>query len=191
MLNCKNTVHKYVQVLVAENLSFHSVRLLGHNGTSKPVAGHITARTTFKVLSFLGGCLQLEQMLYTLALLTTTSLSLSSLSMVPRNSQRIACSFNRSGSEAGLGVGFSEDTRSLLLPQARLVFFSSFTDTELTGSCWSSSGEAKSGFPANFQEPRVSLPRTSQRRGRSILPTTTPRCFLRRSTSGDPAVVLH
>ena len=101
------------------------------------------------------------------------SLSLSSLSMVPRNSQRIACSFNRPGSEAGLGVGFSEDTRSLLLPQARLVFSSSFTDTELSGSCWSSSGEAKSGFPANFQEPRVSLPRMSQRRGRSILPTTT------------------
>ena len=52
---------------MAENLSFHSVRLLGlgHNRTSKPVkvlilllallpavAGYMTARTTFKVLSF-------------------------------------------------------------------------------------------------------------------------------------------
>ena len=67
-LNCKAVkIHKYVQVLVAENLSFHSVRLLGHNGTSKPVkvpilslallaavAGKLTARTTFKVLSFFG-----------------------------------------------------------------------------------------------------------------------------------------
>ena len=52
---------------MAENLSFHSVRLLGHNGTSKPVkvpilplalfaavAGKLTTRTTFKVLSFFG-----------------------------------------------------------------------------------------------------------------------------------------
>ena len=69
VLNCKaiKTVHKYVQVLVAENLSFHNVRLLGHNGTSKPVkvpilllallaavVGNMTARTTLKVLSFLG-----------------------------------------------------------------------------------------------------------------------------------------
>ena len=77
VLNCKtkkHLVHKYVQVLVAENLSFHTVRLLGHNRTSKPVkvpilslallaavAGKLTARTAFKVLSFLGGCLQLEQ----------------------------------------------------------------------------------------------------------------------------------
>ena len=101
----------------------------------------------------MGGCLQLEQTLYTLALLTTTLLSLSSLSMVSRTSQRIACLLtdNRSGSEAGLGAGFSEDTRSLLLPQARLVFSSSFTHTGLISvSCWSSSGEAKSGFPANF-----------------------------------------
>ena len=165
VLNCKTVKnHKYVQVLVADNLSFHNVRLLGHNGTSKPVkvpilslallaavAGKLTARTTFKVLSFFGGCLQLEQTLYTLALLTTTSLSLSSLSMVSRISQRIACSLNdnRSGS-AGLGIGFSEDTRSVLLPQARLVFSSSFTHTEFSESCWSSSGEAKSGFPANF-----------------------------------------
>ena len=64
-------------------------------------------------------------------------------------SRRIACLFNRSGSAVGLGVG-SEDTRSLLLPQARLVFSSSFTHTELSEPCWSSSGEAKSGFPANF-----------------------------------------
>ena len=71
------------------------------------------------------------------------SSSLSSLSKVSRNSRR-------SGSVAGLGVGFSDDTRSLLLPQARLVFSSSFTHTELFKSCWSSSGEAKSGFPANF-----------------------------------------
>ena len=70
--------------------------------------------------------------------------------MVSRNSRRIACSFNRSGSAAGLGVGFSEDIRSLLLPQAKLVFSSSFAHTELSESCWSSSGEAKSGFPANF-----------------------------------------
>ena len=71
VLNCetvkKHLVYKYVQVLVAENLSFHSVRLLGHNGTSKPVkvpilplalfaaiAGKLTARTTFKVPSFFG-----------------------------------------------------------------------------------------------------------------------------------------
>ena len=71
VLNCKTVkkhlVHKYVQVLVAENLSFHNVRLLGHNGTGKPVkvpilslallaavAGKLTARTTFKVLSFFG-----------------------------------------------------------------------------------------------------------------------------------------
>ena len=52
---------------MAENLSFHSVRLLGYNGTSKPVkvpilplallaavASKLTARTTFKVLSFFG-----------------------------------------------------------------------------------------------------------------------------------------
>ena len=133
--------------------------------------------------------------IYTLALLTTTSLSLSSLSMVSRNSQRIACSLNdnRSGSEAGLGVGFSEDTTSLLLPQARLVFSSSFTHTELSESCWSSSGKAKSVFPAYlFSRNRACLPpRTSQRRGRSILlPTTSPYWFLRSSTSGDPAVVL-
>ena len=70
--------------------------------------------------------------------------------MVSRNSRRIACSFNRSGSAAGLGVGFSKDTSSLLLSQARLVFSSSFTRTELSESCWSSSGEAKSGFPTNF-----------------------------------------
>ena len=68
VLNYKTVkIHKYVQVLVAENLSFHNVRLLGHNGTSKPVkvpilslallaavAGKLTARTTFKVLSFFG-----------------------------------------------------------------------------------------------------------------------------------------
>ena len=68
MRTCKkHIVYKYVQVLVAENLSFHSVRLLCHNGTSKPVkvpilplallaavAGKLTARTTFKVLSFFG-----------------------------------------------------------------------------------------------------------------------------------------
>ena len=96
----------------------------------------------------MAGCLQFEQTLYTLL----TSSSLSSLSMVSRNSRRIACSCNtnRSGSAIGLGVGFSEDTRSLLLPQERLVFSSSFTHTELSESCWSSSGEAKSGFPANF-----------------------------------------
>ena len=114
--------------------------------------------------------------------------------MVSRNSQRIACSLNdnRSGSEAGLGVGFSEDTTSLLLPQARLVFSSSFTHTELSESCWSSSGEAKSGFPANlFSRNRACLPpRTGQRKGRSILPTTSPYWFLHSSTSGDPAVVL-
>ena len=91
----------------------------------------------------MAGCLQLEQTLYTL-------LTSSSLSMVSRNSGRIACSLNRSESAAGLGVGFSEQTRSLLLPQARLVFSSSFTHTESSESCWSSSGEAKSGFPANF-----------------------------------------
>ena len=52
---------------MAENLRFHSVQLLGHNGTSKPVkvsilplallaavVGKLTARTTFKVLSFFG-----------------------------------------------------------------------------------------------------------------------------------------
>ena len=68
VLNYKTVkIHKYVQVLVAEILSFHNVRLLGHNGTSKPVkvpilslallaavAGKLTARTTFKVLSFFG-----------------------------------------------------------------------------------------------------------------------------------------
>ena len=68
VLNYKTLkIHKYVQVFVAENLSFHNVRLLGHNGTSKPVkvpilslallaavAGKLTARTTFKVLSFFG-----------------------------------------------------------------------------------------------------------------------------------------
>ena len=70
--------------------------------------------------------------------------------MASRNSWRIACSFNRSGSAAGLGVGFFEDTMSLLLPQARLVFSSSFTHRELSEFCWSSSGEAKSGFQANF-----------------------------------------
>ena len=74
VLNCKkHLVYKYVQVLVAENLSFHSVRLLGHNGTSKPVkvpilplaliaavAGKLTARTTFKVLSFFGWLLTIR-----------------------------------------------------------------------------------------------------------------------------------
>ena len=70
--------------------------------------------------------------------------------MVSRNSQRIACSFKRSESAVGLGVGFSEDTMSMLLPQARLVFSSSFTHTELSEFCCSSSGEAKYGFPANF-----------------------------------------
>ena len=140
------------------------------------------------------GCLQLEQTLYTLALLTTTSLSLSSLSMVCRILQRIACSLtdNRSGSEAGLGAGFSEDTRSLLLPQARLVFSSSFTHTGLISvSCWSSSSEAKSGFPANFfSRNRASLPRTSQRRGRSILLPTTSLYWFHSSTSGYLVVVL-
>ena len=32
---------------------------------------------------------------------------------------------NRTGSEAGDGVGFSKDIRSLLLPPVKLVFFSS------------------------------------------------------------------
>ena len=140
---------------MVENQGF-SVRLLGHNHTSKSVkvpifplalnsavAGNMTAQTMLKVLSFLAGCLQFEQTLYTL-------LTLLSLSMVSRNSGRIACSFNRSGSAAGLGVGSFEDTRPQLLPQARLVFSSFFTHTGLSESCWSSSGEAKSGFPANF-----------------------------------------
>ena len=115
--------------------------------------------------------------------------------MVSRNSRRIACSSNtnRSGSAAELGVGFSEDTRSLLLPQERLVFSSSFTHAELSESCWSSSGEAKSGFPDNFfssPEPRVSLPRSSQRRGRSVLLPTTSLYWFHSSTSGYLVVVL-
>ena len=134
--------------------SFHSVQLLGHNRTSKSMKVPITLQKQviwqreqrWRSSPFLAGSLHFEQTLYTLL----TSSSLSSLSMVSRNSQRIAWSFNRSGSAAGLGVGFSEDTRSLLLPQARLVFSSSFTHTELSEYCWSSSGEAKSGFPADF-----------------------------------------
>ena len=51
-----------------------------------------------------------------------------------------------SGSTAWAGVGLSKDSRSLLLPQTRLVFSTSFTHTE---SCLAS-GEGKSGFPANF-----------------------------------------
>ena len=70
--------------------------------------------------------------------------------VLARKSKRTARSCNKSGSAAGAGVGFSEDTWSLLLPQERLVFSSSFTHTELSESCWSSSGEAKSGFPAYF-----------------------------------------
>ena len=70
---------------------------------------------------------------------------------------RTACSCNKSGSAAGAGVGLwagvglSEDSRSLLLPQTRLVFSSSFTHSE---SCWSS-GEGKSGFPAYFSRKRA------------------------------------
>ena len=105
----------------------------------------MTARTTCKVLTFFGWMLTVRTNTIDYTLLTSLSLSssLSSLSRVSRNSRR-------SGSVAGLGVGFSDDTSSLLLPQARLVFSSSFTHTELFRSCWSSSGEAKSGFPANF-----------------------------------------
>ena len=65
----------------------------------------------------LGGCLQLEQT-------QSTSSSLSSLSMfvLARKSKRTARSCNKSGSTAGAGVGLSEDSRSLSLPQTRLVF---------------------------------------------------------------------
>ena len=151
---------------MAENLSFHNVRLLGHNGTSKPVkvpilslallaavAGKLTARTTFKVLSFFGWMLAVRtNTIYTGTAHNHIVVTIVTInSMVSRISQRIACSLNdNSSGSAGLGVGFSENTRSLLLPQARLVFSSSFTHTELSESCWSSSGEAKSGFPANF-----------------------------------------
>ena len=63
---------------------------------------------------------------------------------------RMAYSFNRSGLEAGVGVGFTKDTRSLLLPPVKLVFSSSFALRELSESMLLSSGESKSGFPANL-----------------------------------------
>ena len=69
--------------------------------------------------------------------------------VLARKSKRTARSCNKSGSTgstARAGVGLSEDSRSLSLPQTRLVFSSFFTHT---GSCWSS-GEGESGFPANF-----------------------------------------
>ena len=47
------------------------------------------------------------------------------------------------------GVGFSEDTYTLLLPQVRPEYSSSFTHTELQDTCWSSD-KAKSNFPAYF-----------------------------------------
>ena len=87
----------------------------------------------------LDGCLQLEQ----LSLLSSLSIF-----VLSTKSRRIAHWFNRSGSQAGVGVGFYEDTGSLLLPQTRLVFSSSLTNTELLASCWFS-GEAKSVFPGN------------------------------------------
>ena len=42
----------------------------------------------------------------------------------------MACSFNRSGAEAGVGVVFSKDT--WLLPQVRVVIASSFTHRGLS-----------------------------------------------------------
>ena len=102
---------------------------------------------------FSGGRLQLKQAQCTL--LKSTSLSIFTVS---RNLRRIAHSFiDRSGSESWLDVGSSKDTRSLLLPPARLVFSSFFTHRESTASetpgtvvMLFSSGKVKSGFPANF-----------------------------------------
>ena len=105
---------------------------------------------------FSGGRLQLEQILCTQ--LKSSSLSSLSIFTVSINLRRIARSFiDRSGSESGLDVGSSKDTRSLLLPPTGLVFSSSFTHRESTASgtpgtvvILFSSGRAKTGFPANF-----------------------------------------
>ena len=73
----------------------------------------MSVRTTFNVISFYGGgCLQLEQ-----TLLTLPSLS---IVVVSRNSRKNAGSFNRSGSETVVGVGFSKDSKYVLLPQVRV-----------------------------------------------------------------------
>ena len=99
----------------------------------------MTARTTCKVLTFFGWMLTVRTNTIYSAHIIVTIVTIKGVQK-----------FTKVGSVAGLGVGFSDDTSSLLLPQARLVFSSSFTHTELFRSCWSSSGEAKSGFPANF-----------------------------------------
>ena len=105
------------------------------------VGSYMTSCATFKFTSFLGWMLTVRT--NTVYLMS----SLSSLSIVfARKSKWTARSCNKSGSTAGAGVGLSEDSRSLSLPQTRLLFSSSFTHTE---SCWST-GEGESGFQANF-----------------------------------------
>ena len=80
------------------------------------------------------------------------------LLIVSRNSRRIFCSSTESN-KVGADVGISKDFRSLLLlPQARLVFSSSFSALrESTVPCSQRtavipfpSGEVKSGFPDEF-----------------------------------------
>ena len=151
-------------------------------------------RATYGSCPFWGGRPQSAQ---TLSLLRTPSLS---TLWVSRYSRRVACSFTKSGSEAGAGVGNFNDTGSALLPQdLGLVFSSSFAQRELSESCsrvgtveiFLSSGEARSGFPANFfsKKTPVSVPRTSQRRGRLLFLPTMFHWF-RSNTSGDLAAVL-
>ena len=105
------------------------------------VASYMTAWATFKFTSFLGWMLTVRtNTVYPVLTFVTINVCLG------QKSKRTARSCNKSGSTAWAGVGLSEDSRSLSLPQTRLVFSSSFTHTE---SCWSS-GEGESGFPANF-----------------------------------------
>ena len=147
---------------MAENLSFHSVRLLGHNGTSKPVkvpilplallaavAGKLTARTTFKVLSFFGWLLTVRtNTIYTGTThnhIVVTIVTINGVQNFTKNCLFAHRQQVRIRSWAWCWI--YEDTRSLLLPQARLVFSSSFTHTGLISvSCWSSSGEANLVF---------------------------------------------
>ena len=127
------------------------------------VAGNMTALTTFKVLSFLSGCLQLEKTLYKLA---TQDQKLGLVLDFPKTLG--PCYYHKQDRYSPVPL----HTQNYLNPAGPLLAKQNL-DFQLTS------------FPGTH----VSLPRMGQRRRRPILPTMFTYCFLCSSTSGDPAVV--
>ena len=108
------------------------------------------ARKTFKVLSFFEWMLTVRtNTMYTVYIVVT--IVTISILWCPEVHEGLPVCLTDQDQQQGLVFDFPKTLVFFLLQQDRLVFFSSFTHTVLSESCWSS-GKVKSGFPATFRD---------------------------------------